>query len=245
MLEARQWLRAAALACALAAAARAEDALDADKKALVPLKDYVGSWKGAGLPKGGAGKDGWSEESEWAWQFQNGHAALTCASPKGKFFSAGKLTPGEKAGAIVFTGTLPDGKSTERYTGSLNAQKELILTAEQPAEGRPAQFTIGLLAKGDRMVVNFEKKSGEKFAPLAEVGLTRKGSGFGKDKTAHECVITGGKGIVAVEYKGQTYYVCCGGCKETFLENPEKELAAWRERKAQEKAEEEKAKQGK
>ena len=74
-----------------------------------------------------------------------------------------------------------------------------------------------------------------RFANLSEVGYTRKGSGFGKQADAHECIITGGKGTIQVSYKGQSYWVCCTGCRDAFNENPEKEIAAYKKRKEEEK----------
>jgi YHS domain-containing protein len=38
--------------------------------------------------------------------------------------------------------------------------------------------------------------------------------------------VTGGLGTIAVSYKGQTYYVCCGGCKDAFEADPEKYVKA-------------------
>jgi len=32
-------------------------------------------------------------------------------------------------------------------------------------------------------------------------------------------------------YKGVTYYVCCGGCRDAFNENPEKILKDYQARK--------------
>ncbi len=49
------------------------------------------------------------------------------------------------------------------------------------------------------------------------------------------CVVTGGLGKIAVTYKGQTYYVCCSGCKDAFEENPEKILKEFEARKAKKK----------
>jgi YHS domain-containing protein len=43
-------------------------------------------------------------------------------------------------------------------------------------------------------------------------------------------------GTIEVEYEGKTYFVCCGGCKDLFEEDPAGVLADYRERKAAEKA---------
>jgi YHS domain-containing protein len=40
---------------------------------------------------------------------------------------------------------------------------------------------------------------------------------------------------MAVTHKGQTYYVCCTGCRDMFNENPEKVIAEYNARKAAEK----------
>ena len=74
-----------------------------------------------------------------------------------------------------------------------------------------------------------------RYTRLAEVGYTRKGSGFGRGASFPECVVTGGYGNMEVTYKGKTYKVCCSGCRDLFNEDPETILAEYRERKAKER----------
>lgn len=207
----------------------------ASKQALMALQNYVGDWKGAGASKGG-GKEAWTEESVWAWDFKSGQAALSFTTTQGKYYAAGRIEAGEKEGTYVFTGTLPDGKTTEVLKG--NAHKdEVVLVNENPAAGRPAKLELTLFAKGKRLVLTLYAKdaAGKNFTPLAEVGFTRKGSGFGKDAQGPECVVTGGLGTSTVSYKGKTYYVCCSGCRDEFNANPEPILAEFAERKKKEK----------
>jgi hypothetical protein len=100
----------------------------------------------------------------------------------------------------------------------------------------PARISLRLVAEGKRLVVLLERRLGgsDRFARLAEIGYTRKGSGFGQGGgTGPECIVTGGLGTIAVEYAGQTYYVCCTGCRDYFLENPQQVLAQYRQRKEQ------------
>ena len=91
---------------------------------------------------------------------------------------------------------------------------------------------------GDRLLVLLEKKSpaSDQFVRLAEVGYTRQGSGFGQGTSGRECVVTGGLGTIEVTHKGQTYYVCCTGCRDYFYEKPDEILAEYVARKAAEKA---------
>jgi hypothetical protein len=69
---------------------------------------------------------------------------------------------------------------------------------------------------------------------MAEIGYTRKGSEFAKAMGSIECVVTGGLGTIPLTYEGETYYVCCTGCRDYFLENPAAVLKEYRDRKAAE-----------
>ena len=46
-----------------------------------------------------------------------------------------------------------------------------------------------------------------------------------------ECCVTGGLGTSQVTYMGQTYWVCCTGCRDAFNENPAKVIADYMKKK--------------
>ncbi|MCZ7647604.1 MAG: hypothetical protein M5U26_20495 [Planctomycetota bacterium] len=207
------------------------DQLEADKKALSALHEMIGTWKGGGRPAKG---DTWGEEYAWAWAFKDGRAVLSLTAAQAKYFTAATIAPGDGPNKFRLTGTKAGGGEAV-YTGEINKFKDLELTTDQAGEEEPARITISLIAKGKRMTVLYERKQGERFAKLSEVGATKEGSNFGKDVNGPECVITGGLGTIAVQYQGKTYYVCCGGCKQAFDDNPAKELAAYEKRKAEAK----------
>ncbi len=209
--------------------------LEVEKAALVKLQGFVGQWKGMGLPKAGGAKGGWGVTGNWSWSFKDGHAALIFKAGDSKYFDSARLERGSEKDSIKFTAKGKNYAKPLNYSGRINENGELVLLNTEPATGQPAKVTYSLIAKGKRMVVFLESKTGNRFRPLAEIGLTRKGSGFGKNTKERECVITGGLGTMAVTHKGKTYYVCCGGCKDVFIENPEAELAAYHKRKAEEK----------
>ena len=81
----------------------------------------------------------------------------------------------------------------------------------------------------------FEKKRAGRssFAKVYEVGATRKGVAFAAGDATPECIVSGGKGTMTVTFKGQTYYVCCSGCREAFQDNPEKYIKEFNEKKAE------------
>src|SRR5262249_44079383 len=64
------------------------------------------------------------------------------------------------------------------------------------------------------------------FYRATEIGVTRKGEsltgGTTDFDTASKCIVTGGKATMSISYQGQTFPLCCTGCREEFKENPEK-----------------------
>ena len=65
-----------------------------------------------------------------------------------------------------------------------------------------------------------------------QISYTKEGESFGATAKKNECVVTGGLGTMAVSYMGQTYYVCCSGCRDAFNENPAKIIKEYLARKS-------------
>jgi YHS domain-containing protein len=222
--------------------AKKSDSIATDKKALAAFQPYVGEWKGVGQPRRGSSQGAWTEESQWAWRFNGGHAELAAQLAHDPYFSALRLQAGERAGQFRLIATpaggKDDAKDEARFDGAVGSEGQLVLTAAgDPKPDRPARLTLRLVAGGDRFVTLYERRAGEQVARLAEVGSTRKGSSFAvKGGDPHECIVTGGQGTITVDYKGETYYFCCTGCRDLFKQDPEKVLAEYRERKAKEQA---------
>jgi YHS domain-containing protein len=167
--------------------------------------------------------------------FADGRAELVFHASDGKYVAQARLRPSAKAGEFELLVISPESKTEAHYTGTLNADGKLIVRTEKPAAGSPAQITIHIVANGDRMVMLYEQQSGDRFTRLAEVGATREGAVFAQGSGKPECIVTGGTGTIAVQHNGQTYYVCCTGCRDYFNEDPAKILAEYAARKEAEK----------
>ncbi len=239
------WLGLILLPALVAGDDAAKDPLSAaaQKEQLAKVQGLVGAWKGVGQPQRSSTKGSWIESADWAWKFADGGPSLALKLEQGKYFSAAELQPGDKSGEFRLIAKTADGGGELTYRGTADKEGNMILTADKPAEGMPARVSIRLVAGGDRLLVLLEKSAaGGNFARLAEVGYTRKGSGFGKGSTGPECVVTGGFGSIEVSYNGQKYYVCCTGCRDYFNENPEEVLAEYKARKEAEKKKKEEEK---
>lgn len=207
------------------------------KERLAKLQQLIGDWHGVGQPQRNSAKDSWIEEADWAWSFGKEGPALVAKLPKAKYFSQLRIQSGATEGQYELAATPIAGGEPVQYKGSLNDQEQLIFALDQPQGDLPHRLSFRFVAGGDRLLVLLERKSptSDQFVRLAEVGYTRQGSGFGKGSTQRECVVTGGLGTIAVSHNGQTYYVCCTGCRDYFNENPEKVLAEYVARKAEKK----------
>ena len=224
------------------------DRIAADRQALGAWQVLVGEWRGVGQPKRGSNRDAWREENAWSWHYVDGRAELVADVTDGRFFKRLQLRPGDKPGQFVLMmtpregggeeGSTSEGKPTRFAGGAVDGA--LVLTANE-GDG-PARVTIRTVADGDRLIVLYEKATGGgSFIRQGEVASTRKGSAFATAAAAgRECVVTGGLGTIAVEHEGRTYYVCCGGCRDLFNDDPAGVLADYRQRKAAERAEKEK-----
>ena len=97
------------------------------------------------------------------------------------------------------------------------------------------QLKLNIAGGGDRLTyAMWIKPSGRTlFAKKLEVGYTREGVTFGVEAGGKKpvCVVTGGLGTMTVSYMGQTYYVCCTGCRDAFNDNPAKILAEFNKKK--------------
>lgn len=208
------------------------------REALKPFNDLIGAWRCTGEPEGTREQKQrgfWVEAVNWEWQFKGDDAWLIAKFDKGKHFTRGELralpepdrfqlkleTVGKEM--LTFTGTLADRKLTvERVDEATKETQRLVFT----------------MLHENRFLYRLDVKGGDRpvFARRYQVGATKEGVPFASlTSTSPECIVSGGLGTMPVTYKGETYYVCCTGCREAFKEEPEKYIKEFKEKQAKEK----------
>jgi YHS domain-containing protein len=210
------------------------DPVAAKKTALAPFNSRVGKWNGVGMPRRGSNQGAWQETAEWIWDFSGHDVAVRIDVEKGKLAKTLRLTFDPAAKQYVGTLTPAEGPE-ETYRGKFQKDDLLVLTAQDGDEVR--QISITLL-NDKRTLILFERKlaTASSFNRVAEVGYTREGTRLATSGTSGpECIVTGGTGTIEVKYKGQTYYVCCTGCKQAFQDDPEGVIAEAAERRKRER----------
>ena len=203
-------------------AARAESPPRPSKEALRAFNDLIGSWRGTGLPAGTRAeqeKGFWTEGITWQWQFKGTDAWLKITFDKSKHFTGGTLRYVPKDDAFSLTLQTP-AKESLTFVGSL---KNKVLTAQRKTKDETQRLVITLLHP-NRFLYRYETAPLGKtfFARKYSVGATKQGVAFAGGDGGHVCVVSGGQGTIPVVYMGKTYYVCCGGCRDEFRENPAK-----------------------
>jgi hypothetical protein len=203
---------------------------DEPKEGLEALQEYIGGWKnGQATSKAGA----WTEKASWSWRFKDKDRWMTFDLDGSKAYKGGEVR--YLADKSKYEITLIDKTGAKAvFVGEI---KKNILVVERvnPDTKDTEQLKMNIAGGGDRL--NYEiwvKPDGRTmFARQLQVGYTREGVTFGTEAGGKkpECVVTGGLGTMTVSYMGQTYYVCCSGCRDAFNDNPAKIIAEYNKKK--------------
>jgi len=207
----------------------------AQKKALEEFNSLIGEWRGVGMPRRGSRRGAWIESAEWVWDFRKDAVAVRYLVNNGKQLQTARLTYDPKTKQYVMAAVFAD-KTKRTYRGKITGEKLRLVSSPDKA-GYTYRITVTRV-NDKRTLVLYERKrkQGRQFFRIAEVGYTRKGTSLavaGAD--GPECVVTSGRGTMRVSYKGQTYLVCCTGCRQAFEDDPEGVLADYRKRLAERK----------
>ena len=203
------------------------------REALQALNEFVGSWKGAG--SNSSKTENWIENFSWSWRFKGDDAWLLVEFKRGREFSKGELRylPEKKKYQLTAFDT-KDNK--EIFEGALK-KNYLTLDRVDSRTGDTKRLTMNVAGGGVRFIYSMQRKAKGTtiFSKLYQVDFNKEGESLAGGAKEKECVVTGGKGTIAVSYMGKTYYVCCSGCRDAFNENPAKILKEYEERKKKEK----------
>jgi hypothetical protein len=194
------------------------------REALQAFNDLIGSWRATGTPEGTQEEKRrgfWTETVRWEWQFKGTDVGLKLVFDKGKHFTSGELRYLPDQDQFQMTIQTPD-KEVLTFAGTF---KDRSLTLDRRDEKKKeTQRLVIYLLHSNRYQYRYEVKTDDhtSFTRLYQVWGTKEGEPFAAGSSKPECIVSGGLGTMPVTYKGQTYYVCCGGCRDAFNDEPEK-----------------------
>lgn len=226
-----------ALGIALPLGARADGTPDDPvKAALQVLNDFIGSWNGTGgpdKPRPDPKDPVWKESIIWSWRFKGKDAWLAFEVKDGKYLAGGEVRYRPERKAYMLTAT--DAKKQKLdFEGKLDAKGYLTFERTDKASGETQQFVMNSAGDGVRFIYRYATRPKGKtvFTKVYQVAASKEGESLAKSDTKNECIVTGGLGTMTVSYMGETYYVCCTGCRDAFNEEPAKFVKAYKEKKA-------------
>jgi len=213
----------------------AGDAAPVDQQAVIaqlqPQQFLIGRWRGVGQVRRGSSQGAWQEKVEAIWELSKDRTGIRWTAADGKLWKSALLTAGTDAQSVVLRVSLPDDTIRD-YRGRRDGER---LVLESDPDGQQDVHRVTWTQLGDnRLTVLFERRGINQsfFQRVAEVGYQREGTRLAAvDGNGPECVVTGGLGTIAVSFEGQTYYVCCTGCRDAFNDDPKGILAAWEARR--------------
>jgi len=189
------------------------------------VQEFIGVWTLEGTQKAGPRTEAWKEKTNWSWKFDKDAAWITVDFEKGKHFTHGDLKYLTDKKKYQLTLTTPD-KAEQVFEGDY-AKGMLKLDRKDP-KGDVYRLTMQTLAEGVRFQLKYEKQDGGRglFAAVYQAAGNKEGESLAKTTKKPECIVTGGAASIQVSYNGQTYFVCCTGCRDEFNANPEKFVKA-------------------
>jgi hypothetical protein len=206
------------------------------KEALAALQEFIGDWKGNGGPdkvKPAANDPIWTENLKWTWRFKGDDVAIAFEVKDGKVFKSGEVRYLLDKKKYQLTAVDKEDKKLA-YDGDYNSDKG-ILTLERtdPDSKETQRIEMNTAAEGIRLIyrVSHKKEGTTIYVKDYLVQATKEGQSLGAKEKKIECVVSGGLGTIPVTFKGETFYVCCSGCKDAFNENPEKFVAEFKAKK--------------
>lgn len=232
----------AVLVCALlsvSSATGADEKSDQSEEVMAALQDIqsiVGEWQGSGKSEG---SKGWDEKIHCSWKFnKNGRVSLYMTfadkadQEEGRLLEEAMITYDPAKQEYLFRAYKANDPDNEVITfeGKKASAGSLVLDRVEKGNAKDNldRLDIKLLNDGDRIVYAFQRRVGQSkvYRSYSQVALDRQGTSLaGSAAAGPKCIITGGAGTIQVTYKGKSYPVCCTGCRETFLADPEKFIA--------------------
>ncbi|ADG66135.1 hypothetical protein Plim_0284 [Planctopirus limnophila DSM 3776] len=220
-----------------------ESKIDSVMDALKPLQVLLGRWKGNA-------RKALLDQPEWMWDLTTDpkQPALVIKSPTGKYIREGRLTFLVKDQSYQLTTTDADGV-TRNWLGSFTKEVQDVAGdddklqrtyklefLEKAAEPADEIWKLALSQQdNNRYLIELDRQRGSgTYVRVDTINTQREGTSFAlndSDYGEKECIVSQGLGTTSVAYLGQTYWVCCSGCKSAFEADPVRWLAKLAERK--------------
>ncbi len=220
MIDLRKFPVAPVLACISAMALATAGDVSEDRKTWAEL---MGKWRMTGQAKRGSSQGAWTSPASADWATSPDARRITFSIPESGSFRSMSVRIDPKTGDAVGIELQMPKSDPRNLVRIAESRGDSFVFEETGTPGRES-YRLTLVRKArDRWTGTLElRKSGSSnWSRLQELGMTRQGTTIAQGSGQPECVVTGGLGEIAVTVNGKTVYVCCSGCRETLLADPD------------------------
>lgn len=221
---------------------------------LLQWQFLVGEWRGIGQPRRGSTRGAWRETLAWRWNFTGDTARLVGTARESRLFRSFALgwDPAKKrpvlevvlkGGERLAFAIAGDARAFSCETTAQLPQTDVAsgsVLQKNPSPSTDWVYRVDYRRRNDdRFILTLYRRSpaSSSFVRVAEVAYQRLGTRLAAfDTSGPICVVTGGRGTIAVTHAGKTYYVCCSGCREAFDADPEGILQEYFESRRKQRA---------
>jgi hypothetical protein len=208
---------------------------DSHKKALAEL---VGKWRLTGQPRRGSSVGAWSTKAEVLWrksindsrislqQLEVSNGDIFFLIPESPLWKEVAVSLGSSADSTpsVSIKNPDNGKVEHLFPLPSDHVDRFIFSTKQvdPSDGLNQRWTFQRRSS-NRWTILVETKpvASSVWSRMIELGMTREGTTIALGDGQKKCVVTGGLGEIEVTVNGRTVFVCCSGCREALLDDPE------------------------
>ena len=201
--------------------------------------EMVGQWRISGQPKRGSSSGAWTTRSRVVWTENPGGRLAEGSSNQRSIVL--RLKAGPKAGSLIFLpdrisgefsrmNFMPDQGMERSYLRVFEATSDRIVF-ESAGSGSLSEERWTFQQRSlDRWLVMVEGRKNREsdWSRIVEMGMTRDGTTIAIGDGQKKCVVTGGQADMEVTIAGKSYFVCCSGCRDALLDDPEAFLTATR-----------------
>lgn len=184
--------------------------------------ELMGSWRMTGQAKRGSSQGAWTSSARAEWTGKDGRT-LEFRIPDSTSFQVVKIQVDTKSGeAAAIELKMTDGSACSLKRQPENQADRYVFLETDTSRPQAYRMTLDRKSR-DRWSGSLEvRKAGTvTWSRLQELGLTRQGTTIAQGSGQPVCVVTGGLGEIMVTVNGRSVYVCCSGCRETLLADPD------------------------
>lgn len=181
----------------------------------------VGDWRVTGQPKRGSTAGAWVASSHVAWVVDAKPRELRLELKNSPRPASVRFPQDERGEVREMLVRQDEGERLFQLSPGSVADRATFVTDKTGPKGFE-RWTFQQKSLDRWMIlVEFSKDGKSGWSRDVELGMTRVGTTISLGDGQPRCVVTGGLGETQVTIGGKSYYVCCSGCREALLEDPD------------------------